>query len=120
MSEMIWQLPCLSQEFHEGPKIRQEVGDQLVIAYDFESAFGGYGWEEIVFTGVVGFRFTAPRYCSVDQVKAYDKVETVAGSGWTSEIVDAPLGLAHYRMFFDDAGAYEVLATGFVPPPEAP
>jgi len=120
MSVMIWQLPCRSQEFHEGPKIRQEVGDQLAIAYDFESATGAYDWEEIVFTGVVGFRFTASRYCSVDQVKAYDKLEMVAGSGWVAEIVDAPPGLTHFRIFFDDVGSYEVLATGFVPPPEAP
>lgn len=119
MSTIVWRLPCRSQEFDQGPKLRQDPGDQLAIAYDFEGESGAYSWDEIIFTGVVGFRFTAARYCSDDQVGAYDKVETVSSSSWASGVPDAPPGLEHYRIFFDDVGCYEVLATGFVPPPGA-
>ena len=117
MSTTVWQLPCMSQEFDQGPKIRQDPGDQLAIAYDFEQESGQYGWEEMVFTGVVGFSFTASRYCSQEQVSAYDRVEAVAGSAWAAGVSDAPPGLQHYRIYFDDVGCYEILATGFVPPP---
>lgn len=118
MSTTVWQLPCMSQEFDQGPKLRQDPGDQLAIAYDFEQESGEYGWEELIFTGVVGLRFTAARHCSEEQVGAYDKVVAVSGSAWAADVRDAPPGLRHYRVYFDDAGCYEVLATGFVPPPE--
>lgn len=118
MTTTIWQLPCKSQEFDQGPCVRQDPGDQLTIAYDFEQDSGDYAWEEIVFTGVVAFSFTAARYCTDDQVAAYDKVEAVSGSTWAAGVPDPPPGLQHYRIYFDDAGCHEVLATGFVPPAE--
>lgn len=116
MSTIIWQLRVMSQEFDRGPRLRQDPGDQVAIAYDFEQESGDYGWEEMLFTGVVGLGFTAARYCSEDQIGAYDKVEAVSGSRWVAGVPDAPIGLRHYRIYFDDIGCYEVLATGFVPP----
>lgn len=116
MTATVWQLPCMSQEFDQGPTIRQDTGDQLAIAYDFEQEAGDYGWEEILFTGVVGFRYTASRYCSDEQVGAYDQVEAASDSEWAAAVPDAPPGLRHLRIYFDDIGCYEVLATGFVPP----
>lgn len=119
MNEIVWHLPCMSQEFNKGPKLRQDLGDQLAVAYDFETDTGEYLWEELIFTGVVGFRFTAARYCGSDEITAYDKVQTIRESVWAAGVAAPPPGLTHYRIFFDDAGCYEVLATGFVPPPEA-
>lgn len=107
----------MSQEFEHGPRLRQDPGDQLTIAYDFEGESGAYSWEEIIFTGVVGLSFTAARYCSEEQVGAYDRLEMLSESTWLPAVPDAPPGLEHYRIFFDDVGCYEVLATGFLPPP---
>lgn len=118
MTEPVWKMPSPSQEFDQGPRLRQDPGDQLAIAYDFEGEDGTYAWEEILFTGVVAFRFTSARHSSVEQVEAYDQLVRVSGSSWVDGVGDPPPGLAHYRIFFDDIGAYEVLATGFVPPPE--
>lgn len=115
----VWKLPCMSQEFDQGPRIRQEAGDQLVIAYDFEQESGTYGWEELIFTGVVAFSFTAARHCSEEQISAYDKLQDLAESNWIAGTVDTPPGLRHYRIYFDDVGCYEILATAFVPPPKA-
>ena len=108
----------MSQEFEQGPKLRQDPGDQLAIAYEFESDSGAYSWAEIIFTGVVGLRFTAARHCSDEQIGAYDKIEMVSGSTWEAATLDAPPRLGHYRIFFDDVGCYEILATGFVSPSE--
>lgn len=119
MSTTVWRLPCKSQECDQGPVLRQDVGDQLVLAYDFERESGEYGWEEIVFTGTVAFTFTAARHCSAEQVGAYDRIETVDRSAWARGVPNVPPGLRHYRIFFDDVGCYEVLATGFVPPLES-
>ena len=118
MSATVWQLPCKSQEFDQGPMLRQDPGDQVAIAYDFEQQSGEYGWEEMLFTGVISLRFTSSRYCSEEQVGAYDKVEVVDGSAWSAAVLEAPLDLQHYRIYFDDVGCYEILATGFVPPHE--
>ena len=67
---IVWRLRCMSQEFDEGPVLRQDPGDQLALAYDFESESGDYAWEEIIFTGVVRFSFTTARYCSEAQIGA--------------------------------------------------
>lgn len=107
----------MSQEFDKGPRIRQDLGDQFFIAYDFELDGGAYAWDELSFTGVVAFRFTSVHHCSEDQVSAYDKLQEVTnGSSWITATVDAPPGLRHYRIYFDDVGCYEALATAFVPP----
>lgn len=119
-AKTIWTLPCMSQEFNEGPKLRQEPGDQVALAYDFEGETGDYAWEELTFTGVVGVLFTSSRHCSEDQVGAYDRLEDVQESAWSESVFDPPPGLRHFRIYFDDVGCYEVLATGFVPPGTEP
>jgi hypothetical protein len=113
----VWSLPCRSQEFNEGPRIQQSSGT-LVIAYDFETD-AGYSWEELTFTGVAAFGFTAARYCTEDQVRAYDKLEEVS-SDWARHLSDVSPDARHYRIYFDDVGCYEVLARSFVPPAGEP
>jgi hypothetical protein len=112
----VWQLPCMSQEFDQGPKIRQEAGDELIISYDFEQETGTYGWEEMTFIGVAAFSFTAAPYCSEEQVGAYDKLQELGESEWIARLSNSPPALRHYRIYFDDIGCYEVLARAFVPP----
>lgn len=111
----VWQLPCMSQEFDQGPVIRQGF-DEFTISYDFEVDSGEYLWEDLIFTGAVAFAFTAVQHCTQDQVTAYDKLQEIESSEWIKELPDAPAPLRHYRIFFDDFGCYEILATAFVPP----
>lgn len=114
----VWELPCKSQEFNQGPKIRQEAGDQLVLAYDFEQESGDYGWEELIFTGVAAFTYTAATHCSEEQIGAYDKLQDLGVTDSVAAVVNRSPGLRHFRIYFDDVGCYEVLASGFIPPAE--
>lgn len=117
MNTVVWSLPCKSQEFNEGPRILQDASDQLAIAYDFELENGDYGWDEIRFRSVLAFRFTLWRYCTEDQVTSYDRLQVVADSTWAASIPDRPPTSRHFRIFFDEIGCYEVLASDFVGPP---
>jgi hypothetical protein len=115
MTTTVWTLPCKSQEFREGPRVRQGPST-MVLAYDFEGDTGEYAWEELTFLGVVAFEFTAARYCTAEQVGAYDRLEMLSGSSWSERLTNASEDLVHYRTLFDDVGCYEVLAGSFVPP----
>jgi len=111
----VWEMPCKSQEFNECPRLRQG-SSTLALVYDFEAESGEYASEEVNFLGVVAFKFTASRYCTVEQIRAYDRLETVFDSTWATEVANASDDALHYRIYFDDIGCYEVLAGSFVPP----
>lgn len=113
----IWRLPAPSQEFSEGP-ISTLDGGTLRIAYDYETETGAYSWDEIRFEGVVASAFTQYRLCSVEQIRAYDTVVEVVGSRWLrdNETIDAvPPDARHMRIFFDEIGCFDVIASDFVP-----
>jgi hypothetical protein len=114
-TETIWRLPHKSQEFEEGPRVRLEPG-QLTIAYDYEAGDGTYKWEEMFFAGVAAFAFTRPEYCDEGQIGAYDKLEEVADSNWRRAFPGLADEIHHYRIYLEDAGCYEVLASSFTPP----
>ena len=112
MNMVVWSLPCLSQEFNQGPVLRSGL-DHVAIAFDFETPDGDYAWSELRFSGVVAFAFTAARYCTEDQIAAYDKLLQIEGSPWLVALPDGAPGVCHLRIFFDDAGCYDVLARAF-------
>lgn len=114
-TETVWLLPHKSQEFNEGPRVRLEL-ERLTIAYDFETPDGSYDWEEMSFSGIEAFAFTSARSCTADQISAYDKVEEVTDSAWRRTLEGVTVDVHHFRIYFDEAGCYEVLATGFSPP----
>ncbi len=89
----------------------------MALLYDFESATGAYDWAEIAFIGVAAYTFTAADYCTSEQIRAYDQLVIVEESPWTDELARARKDIYHYRIYFDDIGCYEVLATGFIPRP---
>jgi len=115
MNATVWELPCRSQEFREGPVVRLGPAT-LTLAYDFETETGDYAWEKVHFSGVAAFACTAAAYCNEDQIRAYDRLEVVAGSRWAADLHAEGSALQHYRIYFDDVGCYEVLASAFVPP----
>lgn len=115
MNGTVWELPCRSQEFREGPLVSQGPAT-LTLAYDFETETGDYAWEQAQFSGVAAFTFTAAVYCNEEQIGAYDRLEVVAASHWAADLRAEGSALRHYRIYFDDVGCYEVLASAFVPP----
>ncbi|HEU5152613.1 MAG TPA: hypothetical protein VFU19_19140 [Iamia sp.] len=115
MSVPVWALPCLSQEFEQGPRIEARPGGKVAIAYDYELDGGGYAWEELVFDGVAAFAFTAAPHCTPEQIEAYDELHLV-DSSWVIQLFEPPDSLRHHRIYFDDFGCYDMLAEGFTPP----
>lgn len=114
-TEVVWNLIHRSQEFNEGPRAHLQF-DRLVVAYDFETEDGSYRWEEFSFRGVVAFTFTAMSSCNEDQISAYDQLVVVTNSDWPRSVGELREEVHHYRIFFDEAGCYEVLAAEFRPP----
>ena len=115
----IWELPCKSQEFQAPPSLTQR-GDRLELTYDFETESGQYQHATISFRGVESFSFTSFESCSPDQVAAYDEVVVVCASKWLKQLRSrraSEESLArHYRIFLDEVGCYEVVASEFSPP----
>lgn len=115
MATTVWKLSSRSQEFQDGPRLRQE-GDRLIVAYDFELDDGQYAWEEFYFLGVLAFCFTDWRACSAEQVAAYDQVQVLDECRF-GDIGEDQQSTRLYRIFFDDYGCIEVCASAFLPPP---
>lgn len=116
---MVWELPCRSREFQALPTVTQQ-GSRLKITYDFETESGRYHQACITFEGVVACSFTSFESCSPDQVAAYDRLIAIGESVWLGELrsrrVSIDHSARHYRIFFDDVGCYEVIASEFWPP----
>lgn len=115
----VWELPCKSQEFQASPSLIQR-GDRLELVYDYETESGQYQHATITFRGVEAFFFTSFESCSPDQVAAYDRVVAIRASEWLKQLrsrraIEESLA-RHYRIFFDDVGCYEVIASEFCPP----
>jgi hypothetical protein len=92
-------------------------GGRLSITYDFEQEDGSYALDSFRFEGVEAFRFTLYETCEPEQVEAYDMLIDVEGSSWlrdhrAKKIEDNP-DLKHYRVFFDEIGCYDIIATSF-------
>lgn len=108
----VWPMPFKSQEFDRGPELIQHHGD-AALRLDYETESGLYGWMIVQFTEVQASRFTGWRYCSPDQIRAYDRLQEIKASEWIRATPGLPDGIKHFRIFFDELGCYELLATGF-------
>lgn len=111
----IWQWDCPSQEFEGIPRL-MFVLDELILEYNYEGPDGAYIPREAKFQGAVGYRFTASDHCTMEQLAAYDRLLEIKSSTWIADIQNPRENLRHYRVFFDDYGCYEVLASLFLPP----
>lgn len=106
----------------EPPSLTQR-GDQLDLVYDYETDSGQYQRAAISFRGVEAFSFTSFELCSPEQVAAYDKVIAIHSSEWLKRLRSQRAikegTVLHYRMFFDEVGCYEIIASEFHPPTRA-
>lgn len=115
----LWDLPVMSQEFRDGPTVTHQHGG-LRLKYDYETEAGEYDWQEVMFRGVEACMFTAHDSCDEDQVDAYDVLVEVIDSPWVAELrktrrIPMPPDIRHLRIYFDEIGCYEVVASEFIP-----
>lgn len=112
----IWRLPAPSQEFCDGPVVNEQPG-RFELRYDFETDDGSYEWAAIVFDGLKASRFVEHSLCSPEQIKAYDTLVEVRNSDWRAELSrndeTAFDNATLYRIYFDEVGAFEVLAASW-------
>lgn len=116
MDELVWNLPAPSQEFMEGPRILISRG-RVILDWEWEGETGVYEWSSAKFTGVEAVNFTRASSCTVDQIRAYDRLVKVDPSNMLSSLRGAsPKFLQHFRIYFDEIGCLDVVAEDFVPP----
>ena len=109
MPKTVWTSPIASQEIVDGPEVQLRPG-KLTIRFSSEDA-----WHELSFGEVLKFTFTEFGACTSDHVAAYDKLlDFGSDSAFAREALDGARrdvsGLRHFRVFFDDVGAYDVVA----------
>ena len=101
----------LAQNFLKAPRV-VENGSVLYVLYDFEMDTGEYTEKSISFEGVKGYRHTEESRVSPEMIETYNSIAEVVNSEWiTYEMVSQ--GCKHYLIYFDDYGAYEVIAKSF-------
>ncbi len=117
-TQEVWRLAHPSQECELGPEATLTEAT-LTVRYDFENASGTYEWTSFQFQGVSAFEFLREELCRPDQFKALDKLLEVGDSPWLRELRESRVPSAgdarHYRIYFDEYGCYEVLASAFLP-----
>lgn len=110
MTTTLWKSPIASQEIVEGPEVLLRPG-KLAIRFGAEDGV----WHELSFSDVLKFTFTEFGACTSEHVNAYDKLlDLGSDSAFAREALDCARrdvsGLRHFRVFFDDVGAYDVVA----------
>ncbi len=113
----LWEIPVPSTGLLNGPVFRTAPGRVCEIEVAWE------GEDDIVrrtlrFTGVEAYKCTYLTSCDVEVIEsAYDKLIEVVKSEWAATvqpIIDrvssVPRQVTHYRIFFDDGPAYDLLA----------
>jgi hypothetical protein len=73
---------------------------------------GQYGERSIYFDGVNDYRHVVESHVTLDMLKAYNSVAQVVDSEWISNEMRSR-GLKHYMIYFDEYGAYEIIANEF-------
>ena len=116
---VVWELPCKSQEFEAAPSLVQQ-GDRVDLVYDYETPEGPYAQAKMTFFGVEAYAFTSFESCTAEQVVAYDRVLAIRPSPWLAELrkrrVHESILSTHYRVFFDEIGCYDIIASDFRAP----
>ena len=102
----------LAQDFLEPPRVyktKNEVG----IIYDYEMEFEGYGEKSIFFEDIYDFRHVREDEVTSEMIDAaYNSIAKITDSDWLTEEMHRN-GYSHFLIYFDDYGAFEVVAKSF-------
>lgn len=121
MAEIVWKTSIPSTAFLKGVFFSKLSGRKCSLGYSYESEQPfSVVFEELVFDGVESFKCTYFRACSIEMIKAYDKIINVGNSIWLTEIKQNLLkteadssDLKHLRIYFDDGPCYEFICRSF-------
>ncbi len=101
-----------AQDFLHSPRVSRSAAD-LQLLYDYELVeTGGYGEKGIVFKDAKDYRHVIEADVTADMLDAYNSVSEVVDSAWLTESLKSQ-GYKHYIIYFDEYGAYEVIAKNF-------
>jgi hypothetical protein len=101
----------LAQNFLKAPRVSRN-STSLSIVYDYEMDSGAYGEKNISFEDVKDYRQVVESSVTPDMMKAYNSIGEVADSSWLDHEMKSQ-GYKHYIIYFDEYGAYEILAKKF-------
>lgn len=101
----------LAQNFLRAPRI-SKIDDGLFITYDYEMDTGEYGEKSIIFENALDFRHISESDITPDMIKAYNSIGVVVNSDWINDRLIAETH-KHYIIYFDEYGAYEIIAKNF-------
>lgn len=101
----------LAQDFLKSPRV-MEKNDGLLLTYDYEMDTGEYSEKSIYFENMKGYRHVSESNIKVDMIKAYNAIGEVVDSEWLSNELRSQ-SFKHYIIYFDEYGAYEIIAKEF-------
>lgn len=101
----------LAQNFLNSPRIEKNDSG-LYLIYDYEKDDGEYSEKTIFFKNVKGFRQILENNITVDMIKAYNSVAVVIDSEWLTDEMYLQ-GFKHFIIYFEEYGAYEIIAKEF-------
>jgi len=129
-STLLWELPWPSSSLWREPWVEmQNSHARLYLPYESEP--GSYEWGMLDFPGAYDFRYLHSFAVAVEQIDAYDRLLQLRNSASAaavlkdvSRVARHITALHHYRLYLDDTGCFDIIATGWsytanVPEPPA-
>jgi hypothetical protein len=109
--KLLWTSPITSQELVDGPELLVQPG-RVVLRYRGEDQVD---WFELRFGNILCAVFTEFSACTPEQVAAYDRlIDMGTATPLAAEVLGCArretTGMRHFRIFFDDVGAYDIIA----------
>jgi hypothetical protein len=101
----------LAQNFLKAHRVL-ENNNVLSITYDYEKGSGEYGEKSIYIKDTKGYRHVVESNITVDMINAYNSIGVVVDSDWISNELQFQ-DYKHYIIYFDEYGAYEIIAKEF-------
>lgn len=111
-----------------GPRLRMDSG-RVIVEYDFEQDDGSSEWSQIVFDEVLTVEYRQISCCREDDIAGAMEIQCLCQSEFLYEILkqwQKSVGwqewqqnqggsdrFKHFRMFFDDGGCINVIATSW-------
>lgn len=129
-SILLWELPWPSTSLWREPWIEM-LNSHARIYLPYESSPGVFEWGLLDFPGAYDFHYVHSFAATEEQVDAYDSLLELRDSATAAAVLKRVsraarhiTALHHYRLYLDDTGCFDIIATGWsyaanVPEPPA-
>ena|SRR5215208_4972098 len=121
-------LPYPTNRTGKGPILFFETSS-LVVEYDYERDEGGFEWTQLKFYEVLAYEYRQNVCCQAEQILESQTIQSYSATDWLSEIQGlwkeavgwqewqnkqgGEKRFKQYRIFFDNAGCLDVIASSF-------